>query len=225
MLIHLLQRASMDRELGYSATRPLTETVLSRHPSSVTSHHSSHTQQDVNNASKKSLQLIIHAFGHLSLILLDLTPASSKNVRAASVGCTPLRNKTGAQQPAQQPAEIQTSQPASEATQSLDNQLRALDQFYQNKVFPLVECFLLSQLTAFSFAAISNKSTTDRQRALPKQLLGLLRMFNRGFNCHEINAKVYIGAADREMIYIWWLDCKLYFEQVTMTCVKLAKNT
>lgn len=62
------------------------------------------------------------------LTFVDLSPSSSKNVRAASVGA-PIRISKTTQQ------ESQTSQPTEAAQhQSLDNQLRALDQFYQNKV-------------------------------------------------------------------------------------------
>ena len=190
MLIHLLQRASMDRELAFSTTRlPESVSLLNRHhPVSSHEHQSQHPAAASSSTSESSFSIVdddstlhnhcrvsslfnLSLFGflitlyHISTFHIDLAVSNNKAVRscsstsgvssigpsssrgsAASVASSsPSRNRVANSAPPPPPAstsaasvsnnEAATSVPQnSDTAQSLDNQLRALDRFYQNKV-------------------------------------------------------------------------------------------
>lgn len=182
MLIHLLQRASMDRELAFSTGSngsgrlPDSVSMLHRlHPLNGTGtghqqHHSSQHESKNHLVIPSDFCNDFHA-----LIKLDITAggSSNKGIRSSSTSGvsslpgssrgsavsvasnSPTRTKlngvpsTGTGPSANGNDGQHTSvasQALNETAQTLDNQLRALDRFYQNKVTPI---FLQSNWNEF----------------------------------------------------------------------------
>ncbi|XP_057376329.1 uncharacterized protein LOC130697443 [Daphnia carinata] len=141
MLIHLLQRASMDREIAFGATRGLPESVslLNRYPSQQ--QQSSQPQHESHPTTNLATTVVKGTWSGSSG--LSSLPSSSRG-SAISVASnnSPARNKalsSTANAPNASaatdanPSVASQNNGGTEATQSLDNQLRALDRFYQNK--------------------------------------------------------------------------------------------
>jgi len=145
MLIHLLQRASMDRELAFSTTRlPESVSLLNRHhPVSSHEHQSQHPAAASSTNLVVSNNKAVRSCSSTSGVS-SIGPSSSRGSAASVASSSPSRNRVANSAPPP-PAhtvsapsvsnnEAATSVPQnSDTAQSLDNQLRALDRFYQNK--------------------------------------------------------------------------------------------
>jgi len=140
MLIHLLQRASMDRDIIYATNGnnqrlPESVSLLNRHPPVTSSQHllDNHSTPlgfagvggAVNQVGRSSSTSGVCSSPCSSL------PSSSRGSAASVASSSPTRSKIAAGDAAAgvSPA----ARVANETAQSLDNQLRALDRFYQNK--------------------------------------------------------------------------------------------
>ncbi|KAI9561807.1 hypothetical protein GHT06_012768 [Daphnia sinensis] len=142
MLIHLLQRASMDREIAFGATRGLPESVslLNRYPSQQ--QQSSQPQHESHPTTNLATTTVVKSTWSGSSGLSSLPSSSRGSAISVASNNSPARNKaqsstTNAPNASAatdaNPSVASQNNGGTEATQSLDNQLRALDRFYQNK--------------------------------------------------------------------------------------------
>lgn len=142
MLIHLLQRASMDREIAFGATRALPESVslLNRYPSQQ--QQSSQPQHESHSTTNLATTTAVKGTWSGSSGLSSLPSSSRGSAISVASNNSPARNKalsSTANAPNASaatdanPSVASQNNGGTEATQSLDNQLRALDRFYQNK--------------------------------------------------------------------------------------------
>lgn len=142
MLIHLLQRASMDREIAFGATRGLPESVslLNRYPSQQ--QQSSQPQHESHSTTNLATTTAVKGTWSGSSGLSSLPSSSRGSAISVASNNSPARNKalsSTANAPNASaatdanPSVASQNNGGTEATQSLDNQLRALDRFYQNK--------------------------------------------------------------------------------------------
>lgn len=140
MLIHLLQRASMDRDIIYATNSnnqrlPESVSLLNRHPPVTSSQHllDNHSTPIsfggvggvTNQVGRSSSTSGVCSSPSSSL------PSSSRGSAASVASNSPTRSKVAAGDSAA--GVLPAARTTNETAQSLDNQLRALDRFYQNK--------------------------------------------------------------------------------------------
>ncbi|XP_046647863.1 uncharacterized protein LOC124337889 [Daphnia pulicaria] len=144
MLIHLLQRASMDREIAFGATRGLPESVslLNRYPSqqqqSSQPQLESHLAMNLATSTTNGVKGAWSGSSGVSSLPSSsrgsaISVASNNSPSRAKVPTSSTNAPNTSAASDANPSVASQNNGIAETAQSLDNQLRALDRFYQNK--------------------------------------------------------------------------------------------